>query len=609
MNVVSVPTPDGAETVATEVTDNAATTSEPGGRLPPRGLFFLGLVVGLGRWLFAADRRIWHITADEPATMGMARWISGTGDWTMFSAATWRPGFSTLIAPVYWLTDDQVTIFRATLVANAAIAAVSAVVLALIVRRITDLGPLAVIVVSGAIALTPSSLSASAHAWAEPLITLLFLISVWLVMTYLDGFSGTLRARPALLAVATGAIGLATHGRLEPLAALLAVATIGPALVRSRWRLAIQLSVFAAASYSAAHLYTRFVTANVWDQPNSINSAGSVFRRLGRPLDVLDSAAGQIWYQIAATAGVAAIGLAVLIRTAFESNRLGPARRDAAVLLFLSIPLVGVSIVFMADRIRPDQLVYGRYIDAISWPVLALGVSWLLGGLRAWTPRQRIVLIGAVASLHVSIGLFLDQFHGAQLRGPGAVDAMIPGVQIYTGSNPSIPPLRITVLSLSAFALVVVAAHAARRASHLFAALALVFLGIGAFAMHRAGPTRNFSEGLAVVERVADEVPPDTRLGVRFMPDELNPTVPVSTQFNWALLYQWYLPDFEFVRDRGDDDVGPYVFSPANDPIFQLREAESVWSSPSGLILLWLDPPQDVAGVERTLVADPPQVD
>ena len=38
-------------------------------------------------------------------------------------------------------------------------------------------------------------------------------------------------------------------------------------------------------------------------------------------------------------------------------------------------PLLLTSVVFMADRPRPDQFVYGRYNDAVMWPVIVLGLN------------------------------------------------------------------------------------------------------------------------------------------------------------------------------------------------------------------------------------------
>jgi hypothetical protein len=56
-------------------------------------------------------------------------------------------------------------------------------------------------------------------------------------------------------------------------------------------------------------------------------------------------------------------------------------------------------------------------------------------------------------------------------------------------------------------------------------------------------------------------------------------------------LYQLYLPERTFQRDRGvDDDVGPYVFAPLRNPDLVAAGAELLWTDPAVRIGLWKEP-------------------
>ena len=67
-----------------------------------------------------------------------------------------------------------------------------------------------------------------------------------------------------------------------------------------------------------------------------------------------------------------------------------------------------------------------------------------------------------------------------------------------------------------------------------------------------------------------------------------DPVVAWVPQRQRYLMYQLYLPERSFVRDRGpDDDVGPYVFSVLNDPEMIDTDARLIWTDPTVKIGLW----------------------
>ena len=108
------------------------------------GLF---VVVTLSRLAFNANRYVFQLFPDEPGVLAMARWFSGRGEpWAMGWAATWKPGYSILVAPAYWLSDDPHFVYRAGLAVGAVLGGVAAVLLARIALRMTTAVGLATLV-------------------------------------------------------------------------------------------------------------------------------------------------------------------------------------------------------------------------------------------------------------------------------------------------------------------------------------------------------------------------------------------------------------------------------------------------------------------------------
>lgn len=177
-------------------------------------LTVLAGVVTAVRCGFNWNRSFFNIHPDGPAHLGMARWISGTGPWHMFDMSVWRPGFATLVAPLFWLTDDPEVVIRLTLAVNATLGGLAAVVLARLMVRLTDLSAPSILIAAGLIASMPAALAASAHVWAEPLVTLCFLALLWLVLDFFDGG----RWQAAASGIVVAAVAATVHGRLLPTA-------------------------------------------------------------------------------------------------------------------------------------------------------------------------------------------------------------------------------------------------------------------------------------------------------------------------------------------------------------------------------------------------------
>ena len=103
-----------------------------------------GVIVALARRRTSWGRDEYAIWPDEPAQLAIARCIGGGTRWNMDDHSVWRPLFGTLLAPVYWFTDDPVTVFHTALVLNALLGGIAAALLVFVARRLTPMSPVVV---------------------------------------------------------------------------------------------------------------------------------------------------------------------------------------------------------------------------------------------------------------------------------------------------------------------------------------------------------------------------------------------------------------------------------------------------------------------------------
>jgi hypothetical protein len=555
-------------------------TSDAGHRrLPARGVASLVIVVALARWLFAADRRIYHLVPDESAQLAMSRFLGGGGHWNMLDHIGYRPGFATLIAPLAWLSEWPTVWFRAVIAVNALLGGVAAALLAVLARRWSTMSDTGCLLVAGIVACFPAGLVASAHVWAEPLLTVMFLLTLLAMLALGD--------RPAvgraLGAVALGAAGFTVHNRLLPLA----LATVPVAVIllarRTGWmRSALIVVPWSLACLAASVLYKRWVTARVWEAPASGNSIARTADRFERVGAVLDATVGQAWYQLAATAGAVGIGVVVVVMSLRRSwaCRLPTnlSARDALVLIAAIAPSAGVSAVFMAGRTRVDQLVYGRYVDSVAGPLIVLGAAWLVGAAG----RQRTAIAGAIGATTVATAVFVHLAHGSELREGIGLRMMIPGILAANGPPTAVRVLLATLVGVAALAALTLACRPPTGIRRLVVGLGVVALVLGAAGVRTHDLLDERLNGWARDATLRDvpaaELPPGSTIEVRFVPDREGPSASYVVQRQIVQAMQFHRPDLRFV---GEGRAGTYlVATPLDDPEMLAADAVLVWSDP-----------------------------
>ena len=182
----------------------------------------------------------------------------------------------------------------------------------------------------------------------------------------------------------------------------------------------------------------------------------------------LRSALGQTWYQLVATFGVTALGAGALVVRSLRKRGgaiPGTVSRDARLVLLVTAPLILVSIIFMSHRTRTDHRIYGRYNDAVLWPVLIVGIAWLVNLRRTPYRRSAAATLVGVALAIVATSVGIHYVAGEALADRVGVRPMVAGLAPIIGSASSIDIGHVATVSLVLMALCLTrAGQAARRA-------------------------------------------------------------------------------------------------------------------------------------------------
>lgn len=574
------------------------------------------LVVGV-RWWTSHERRIFHITPDEPGQLAIARYLGfGVERWNMFDHSTWRPLFGTLLSQINWFTDDPTTVFRAGLVVNALLGGCSLVLLYRLARRLTDLEWGWCAVVAGLVSLAPATLFVTDWLWSESLAQALFLLFMVSALAF--------RERPSWrygLAMGTAAFaGYTTHSRMLTLV-LVSLALIGWAAWRHAWprRSAAALATIVVVGTALSELYFRYLVERIWEEPAKTNSFGGVAGQITKVVPLLISIVGQTWYALITTAGLVGLGFLAVIGTALRRpGRPGQAEEDAAdahdtarlahrvadarTLIAATAPLVGLSMLFMAGRPRPDQIVYGRYIDIALTPLVIVGFATLVRASRRFIARGLAVVVVVAAGC----ALVLDLTRSAQLEGGGWVRPMTLGLTAIAGNARGVQVWPITAFGLVLVGIVGAVAMAGRFASPssrfarrqlgggLVTLVLVVLIAEGWVRTDRtaSGALNSWARSASVEDLVPDVIPDGTPVRYRLVPNSQNPSADMSSQRQRRNVYQFYLPHTPVYLD-GVDSPGadsPFVFAPVNAPDLIAEGARLVWRDPSVRIGLWEEP-------------------
>lgn len=441
------------------------------GSLTTRRLLLIGtLLLLVFRLVLTVVRTGPVVVADEVGYLTNARVLAGGVSGQLQAAPFYRGGYSLLIAPLVAIVHDPETAYRLILALNAVLAAALAPLLYLLLTRHFSVPPRAAVWPALAATAYPSITVFSQVALSENL--LLPGAVIWLICFGELLSAQTERGRLAWAAVVGGCtIALfAIHGRMIVVVGVTAGSAI---LLAIRRRLGVRPALVTlcviAAGYVPVQLLNDFLTSR--------NYGGHRADEVGQRLAGLDSVhgllgfarnlVGQSWYVMVATLGlVIAFAFGEWLREIF---RLRDRDADtAAILLGLLLGtcagLLVVSALSFREVERPDMLIYGRYVEVVVPPLLAVALARLAAMHRF--PSLGPVL-GAIAVATAAVVVLRAGIH--PVRGTNGWNiASFPFVMSNLGTVPLVGA------GVIASAALVAARGVARRAPAALAPLALL---------------------------------------------------------------------------------------------------------------------------------------
>ncbi len=259
---------------------------------------------------------------------------------------------------------------------------------------------------------------------------------------------------------------------------------------------------------------------------------------------------------------------------------------DARVILATSGSLVALSVLFMADRWRSDQLVYGRYNAVAVLPVIVVGIGALIGSPPV---RRLATVIVAVSTVTVATAALLWALRRDLLESDNGLEPMILGLQPFVTSATSIDVPAITLISLLAATVVALVAvfvrPASRRTLTVLVLLSLIVV-VGSLRTHdRIESTWNPARSTRSIEVLRGDVLTDGTAVDFFLPAGSNSTMAM-------MMYQFHLPTtpFAVVTDPLAGAPGTFVFAPDDDELLPRSGARIVWRDPHRPVALWQRP-------------------
>jgi hypothetical protein len=529
------------------------------------------------RLLLSAWRPGPVVLVDEVGYLTNARVLAGGVPADLLDTPFYHGGYSLLLAPLIALVDDPVAAYRLALGLNALLAAALFPLLYLLLTDAVGVPPRRAFWPALAAAAYPALTPTAGTAMSE---NLLFpLTAAWLLAfaKLLQAPGQRTQAGWAALSGLAAAALYAAHGRMVVAVAVCAAAL---AVLAARRRLrpltvaagggALALGVLAARALDH-HLIERNYGRRELDEAAARLSA---IAGVDDVLAIAGNAVGQTWYLLVATLGLALAAPLLARRHGATVAAL------MAVLLAATAGLILVSAASFPDVARPDMLVYGRYVEVVAPPLVALG----LVALPAARARPLVALVLAASVVVAALRTGLDAPAGASFWN-------VLSLPLRTDELGAASLLAGGVGAGAAAALLV---WVARSRPHALGPLLLVLFV----------PTTVLAER-ALLQRSA-AVYPD---GWASLPGDLRGRIGYDRRhatFDGQFIYRWFATDATLASSNRDQPPGRLLISSgAWNRDHPTVAAHVVWRDPARDQTLWrVDPPLGEARlVERCLEA------
>ena len=426
--------------------------------------------------------RLWYAHArtgpvanpDETGYLVAARWLAGGPGGDLSGNTFYQGGYPLLLSPAYWVSHDPVTVYTLVTVINALFGA-ALFPLGYAAARRFGLPRRAALPVSFAAALLPATTFFGAYALADAVLPTLVL--AWLLA--LDRFAhggGIPFAAAASLAASYAA---AVHTRGTVLLAVHVAALVAVAWTSRRVRAAAAGGAGAVAGYAAGAVLNALVQSELY--PDGTRDLAKILESRLTSMSgqgwALSGAAGQIWYLIVGTWGLAGLGLvavtAVLVRRASAT----PDRIMAAVLLAGTAGVAYASSAALPDEHRVGNYAYGRYLSCVALVFALAGVAALV---RAGSRTAAVRLTSAAVLTTLAAWLWVLAHAGDRLHTYNFIGFDFPEAMFLADDRAALHPHKITFIAGGLLAGFLALSRLNARHGATLAAAALVGINVAA---------------------------------------------------------------------------------------------------------------------------------
>ena len=368
------------------------------------------------RLWFAQARTGPAANPDETGYLLAARWLAGGPGGDLSHNTFYQGGYSLLLAPASWLSDDPNTVYTLVMVINAVVGAAAFPLGVMLLRRLGVSGR-ARLPLAWAAALLPAATFFGGYALADAIMPVVVLGWLLALDRFVRDGGAYAAAGSSLIACYTDAV----HSRGQ---VLLCVHVL--ALVVSRRRTALVGLGTVVAGFLAVSAFNGAIRSALY--PDGARDLAAILEHRLTTFDgqlwALSGAVGQIWYLIVSTWGLAGVGL---VATAAAVRR----TRMAAVLLISTAGMAYASSAALPDEHRVGNFAYGRYLSCVALVYALIGLAALMRSAN----RQRALLAASgVAVLAVS-GLWVTTFAGHRLSDYTYIGFDFPETSFLTGER------------------------------------------------------------------------------------------------------------------------------------------------------------------------------